>query len=395
MPTPTTQRYRLKLGNLDASLLKMDWAAGMAWGPDLDRMVKSTRTFAYFGGYAEDDDGTIDLIADGTIVIADNSTLYVQRLPDGTVSTSATLTPETHIPMALCVTLSGELTRVEDLRDLAMATLLNGGPELLQEGSSVNPRTKRINFIGASVEQNMSDDGRVDISIEGTGENAGDPALVPESSPEAEDDEFSAGSLDAKWTWDNQGTSTATFRKSRLILTSQASGNPANNSKRILYQAAPSGSWAIRTRVSSYDSNIFFSGGLFVRRSATAKFVDLIQYIRVGKPTGGWMWAQTFNITHWTSPTAAVTNHFDMGVAEFSARLHFMQIRWDGTTLYFDFSPDNVGYINMLTLTASASNVLGGDPDQIGIASNAPHASTAGVTGFDWFRCYHNANLNQ
>jgi hypothetical protein len=388
--TATTPRFGLPLGDVERALTMLD--AGIVfggWGPNLNGIVQDERKFAYYGGFNPDGSYT----PGAQIVITDAATRFVQRTPDGTVSQDAALDLANKIPMAVVTCAGGLITNYADIREAAIGALLAGGPTVKAGGSTVLTRVKNLNFIGATVEDTADDE--VSISIEGTGENAGDPALAPDPSAATESDEFSSGSLDPKWTWDNQGSSTATFRKSRLILTSAQSTNPANNSKRILYQAAPSGSWAIRTRVASYDFTAFFSSGLFVRNSSTGKFVDLITYVRVQKPTGGWLYAQTYNITHWTSPTAAVTNHFDSNTSEFSSRNHFLQIRYDGTTLYFDFSPDNVGYINALTLTASASNVLGGAPDQIGIAGNAPSATTDSVTGFDWFRCYHNANLNQ
>jgi hypothetical protein len=116
---PSTPRYRLPYGDLDQSLTRLDTIIFGGWSPRLAAMVQSTRTFAYHGGF--NFDGSVS--ADGTIVIADNSTKYVQRTHAGTVSADAALDLVTKIPMAKVTTLSGELTHFEDIREIGFWTL--------------------------------------------------------------------------------------------------------------------------------------------------------------------------------------------------------------------------------------------------------------------------------
>lgn len=123
MPTP---RYKLPYGELDNALLRLDTLLSGAWSPRIAAIVQATRTFAYHGG--TNSAGVI--IPDGTIVIPDGGTYYVQRTAAGVVSADALLSFPAKIPIARCTTAGDKLTNFEDMRDVAMAQLamlLNGG----------------------------------------------------------------------------------------------------------------------------------------------------------------------------------------------------------------------------------------------------------------------------
>ncbi len=116
---PSTPRYRLPYGDLDGALTRLDTIIFGGWSPRIAGIVASTRTFAYHGGFNAD--GSVS--ADGTIVIPDNSTKYVQRTYDGTVSADASLDLANKIPMAKVTTLSGAITHFEDIREAAFWAL--------------------------------------------------------------------------------------------------------------------------------------------------------------------------------------------------------------------------------------------------------------------------------
>lgn len=381
-PFPVTNRYKLPYGQLDKALTRLDLIIGAAWAPKLTTIVSTTRTFGYHGGFGYDG----SLVPDGIIVLTGNGTWYVQRTSAGVVSASA-LIDRSKIPMAMVVVTSGVITRVEDIRDIGIASAVNGPVAIKQDGSSVQPFCRVLNFVGAVVTAVGTDE--ASIAVAGTGESGGDPALTPEAAPNTEDDEFSTGALDAKWTWLNQNGSSTAFRKSRLILTSTKSGNPANNDIHPLVQTPPAGNWAIRTLTTDYNREVGLASGLMCRRVATAKILNWGAYVRVANQN----WGSVFHASYWTSFTVINTTLINSNTSEFSARRFFFQMRYDGTTLFMDYSPDNVNYINFATVAAATA--LGGAPDQFGIYGNAPSATTDSINGFDWFRCYHNANLNQ
>jgi hypothetical protein len=382
--TAITPRFGLPLGDVERALTMLD--AGIVfggWGPNLDGIVQDERKFAYYGGFNPDGSFT----PGAQIVIDDDATRFVQRTPDGMVSQDAALDLVNKVPMAV-VTCAGDLiTNYADIREAALGALLAGGPTVKQGGSTVLTRVKNLNFIGATVEDTADDE--VSISIDGTGENAGDPALAPDPSAAVESDEFSAGSLDPKWSWLNQGTSAIAFKFSRLCMVPQKSGNPANTEWRSLVQAAPSGSWAIRCRVSIYSQIAGSAGGLIIRNSGNSRLLTAVVYPRVA---GTNLWADKIDVADFSSYTAQNASRFLQNMGENSKRDYFLQLRYDGTTIYWDYSPDNVRYI---PLGSIAKATYLGTPDQIGITGSSPDAATDGDTAFDWFRCYHNANLNQ
>lgn len=112
MTPPTTPRYRMPYGDLNSAMTLLDTLIMGAWGPNLTTLVASTRTFGYHGGYSSG-----GLIADGTIVIPNSSTKYVQRTTAGVVSADAAL-DVTKIPMAIVTAAGGAITHFEDIRDL-------------------------------------------------------------------------------------------------------------------------------------------------------------------------------------------------------------------------------------------------------------------------------------
>lgn len=219
----------------------------------------------------------------------------------------------------------------------------------------------------------------------------GDPAIAPLGTEVAPySTEFDAGVLPSQWQWFNQGTSTATFRSGRLLLTPQVTGGSGTNSARLLVQPVPAGSWTIRTRSTDNSIIVNAGGGIVAYRSANGKFWFQSALARVaGAPmscrllTGYWTDVNTFG-----------TVVRDDNPPLLESRLWTMQTRYDGTTLYADYSADNVVFFNVASV--SVSTALGGAPDFFGVAANAPTATTpAAAFAVEWFRVYGNSNLNQ
>jgi hypothetical protein len=216
-----------------------------------------------------------------------------------------------------------------------------------------------------------------------------DPALQPDTDPTPQNDEFNGNTLNSKWSWVNQGTSTAALTKGRLVLTPQISGNPANNNVRLLLQAVPSGNWAIRSWVNNYCTVLNCGGGPVAYNSANGKFLFQSNLSRV---TGSASSARLL-AAYWTNTTTFSTSVNDQNPPNGESRRWFMQMRYDGTLLYIDYSPDNAQYFNVTSVNAVTA--IGAAPTSFGFAVNAPSSVATPGTGFDFFRCYHNADLNQ
>jgi hypothetical protein len=116
MAAPSTPRYRLPYADPEGALLRLDTIIFGGWAPNLDGMVAATRTFAWHGGFNADG----SLTADGTIVIPDSSTKYVQRTYAGAVSADAALDLASKIPMAVVTAAGGLLAHFEDIREIGL-----------------------------------------------------------------------------------------------------------------------------------------------------------------------------------------------------------------------------------------------------------------------------------
>lgn len=239
--------------------------------------------------------------------------------------------------------------------------------------------------------------GRVEVEIAGKFFSVaaevvggGDPALAPRGTEiAAKSSEFNED--DGKFSWLNQGTSTKRYYQSRVILTPEIGGAGVNN-MRLLGLIPPAAPWAAQTRMILWNPLADQGGGLFARRSANSRIHTANLYTRTSV-SGGTMFSENWAVLDWSSFTALANIRFGPAVNDERARDRFIQIRNDGTSLYFDFAPDNSQFVNVQSTTLAT--YLGGDPDFIGVIANDPTAAGGASIGYDWFRMYANANLNQ
>jgi hypothetical protein len=153
----------------------------------------------------------------------------------------------------------------------------------------------------------------------------------------------------------------------------------------------PTGSWAIRCRFFTYSIKVYLAGGLWVYRSTSGDFLTIAPYIRTVLATTPF--ADILHVSQWTDYTTAGTVYYTQNSDPVARGPYYLQLRYDGTLLYYDFSPDNAYYINIGSV--NAVTCLGGAPTAYGVAANAPSVSTDAIVSWDWFRTYANANLNQ
>lgn len=130
MTPPLTTRFKLPYGQLDDALTRLDSGIVFGgWAPRLDGIVAASRTFAYYGGF----NSSGVWVDDGTIVIPDGTTKFIQRTAAGVVSADATLDLLNKVPMAIATAAGGVLTNYADMRETgfwmarAWVTALYGG----------------------------------------------------------------------------------------------------------------------------------------------------------------------------------------------------------------------------------------------------------------------------
>lgn len=219
----------------------------------------------------------------------------------------------------------------------------------------------------------------------------GDPALAPLGTELAtHTDEFDTTTLSSMWSQLNWGTTSYSFLSKRLLWSTQPSGGAGTQAVRGLITPVPTGSWVIRTRVANYSTAINLGGGLLAYRTG-GTLLTHHSFVRVIVTTTPY--AEQWAGTYWASVSSPTLNPYGAFNNDVGRRDNFFQMRYDGTTLYMDFSPDNVWYANVGTV--SAATALGGAPTHFGMSSNTPSVATPTLLGFDFFRTYSGANLQQ
>ena len=193
---------------------------------------------------------------------------------------------------------------------------------------------------------------------------AGHPDIVP-ASPNAKDDEFNASSLDGKWAWLNQGSSTIVFNDPD----GWATITPQSSNWRGITQAVPGGNWTVTAKLSSGFgfindgyAGIWIHGGT----DGTGDVWCL------GKDGGSSIATRCEQISGYSfSGTRTNTN------VTWGAGSAYLRITWDGTNLQTWISLDGIRY-NRFTAFAP-----GYSPTKIGIATRS---SSGFASSFDWFR---------
>lgn len=228
--------------------------------------------------------------------------------------------------------------------------------------------------------------------IPGSAVGGGDPALAPIGTEVAAcSSEFNEAP--SGWSWLNQGTSTIAYWQSRAILDPQPRGSAANRWAAFVNPVSGVGgsSWAARVRMANYSISAGAGGGIIAYNSGNSRFLTVNGYVR-SATSGGAMFTETWEASDWSDYQTQNANRFGPSTNDVRSRDRFWQLRCDGTTLYWDFSPDNVHFVNYGSV--ALATYLGA-VTHFGIAGDSPTVATASDLGFDWFRVYANSNLNQ
>jgi len=190
---------------------------------------------------------------------------------------------------------------------------------------------------------------------------------TPPVTPSSFDDEFSTGSLDGKWTWHNQGTSTASVVNKRLDIDIGSMTDDIC----ALTQSVPVGDFTMTAKLAvTSKGNSFYDSLIGLRNSANGRVLALGQadrdigagYIRCTKPTQ----ADVF---------------LSLG---FGNGFIYSKVEVTGTTITLSFSKDGIVWIPVLTEDVSVWLI---DITEIGIIGyrNDTTSDKAFAT-CEWFR---------
>lgn len=185
----------------------------------------------------------------------------------------------------------------------------------------------------------------------------------PPASPNAKDDEFDAVSLDAKWTWVNQGSATASLSKSWLAIALPPTGATSTHSMTGIFQALPAGTPTITAKigpaVAQNAANIGTTRAhLALRESGTGKITTfgLTGYGDVrGMPA--------FGVTNWTNETTSASQALIENVI--TGAFAYVRINYDGTNVAYSYSPNGVTFVQVFTQVKTTPFTVG--PNQIGL----------------------------
>jgi hypothetical protein len=197
----------------------------------------------------------------------------------------------------------------------------------------------------------------------------GHPDIVP-ASPDSMDDEFSAGTLDAKWTAVNMGgVVTETYSGSHAIW---ACANSAVSIRGIYQGSITTGTWRCKMALGGYITNNN-EAGLWLMESSTSKCATFSPIML----TGVWTWRSD----RWTNTTTWAASPFSSGVG---TPISYLQIQVDSTNVTFSVSPNGIVF-SQLYQTAKTTFFTTA-PDRVGIYISGFNGANPIVASFDWFR---------
>lgn len=197
----------------------------------------------------------------------------------------------------------------------------------------------------------------------------------PPSTTNAMNDEFDGASLSlTKWTWVNQGTSSAALANSFLQLTGQRA---VTQTMRMIVQTLPTPPWgfAVKLFAPPLLGGTITSVSLVLRESATSKLMvfnfDMITNRAFPQ------------LEYW-----ADENHTGAAivVADASSWGDYIYLRCSraGSNLSWDASPDGATWAPWLTEALTTHFTTA--PNQVGIGAVVNHATLDLTVSADWFR---------
>lgn len=199
---------------------------------------------------------------------------------------------------------------------------------------------------------------------------------TPPDSPNAMDDEFEGSSLDAKWSWFNQGTSTATFDPpGAMVLTGPAA---SGDNTRGIVQPCTDSAWKFRMKLALQGPGAdYLGGGFTVRNSSGAK--NAIFGILYSNP----FWRAFHDNRSDTGFAAAGFSPFLSDYSALPGIFQYIEIELASGTLYMRHSAN--GYAYTLVGSTTVAYYLGAITD-VGIFTFVNNSSYGIRSVVDWFR---------
>lgn len=228
--------------------------------------------------------------------------------------------------------------------------------------------------------------------------------VTPDTHPATElapNDEFEFGtSIDTSgsrfsgataWAWVNQGTSTAPVRSGSLVVLPQVS---VNNSQRIVIMPVTGTTWEYTFKFGANNLITNSQSGCFGFYNSTSTKLTACGVFVSGTATGNSL------VQRWSTPTTSPTTVGTgfcfptasaqvVGGTTTSCILEcYMKAGFDGTNLYWSYSPDGIVYQVVYTETPAAfigsctHIALGGDNNGSGGGTTAVQSAYI----YDWFR---------
>jgi hypothetical protein len=211
-------------------------------------------------------------------------------------------------------------------------------------------------------------------ALEFAGNGGASPDDIP-ASPATQDDEFNAGSLDAKWTWVNQGIATTSFSYGRLLMTMAAEGS---NNFHYIYQAVPGTDWTLTVKVYPSGAAATNPSSGIVLADSSGKLTDFFAGTKNTVVTE----LNKIGVTNWNSPSSFNSGFgTDQGWAD---RRNYLRVQQSGSNLIYSSSADGIHYITHGT--QGKTSFLSSGPTRFGIFVNSNDASFGVTAVVDYFR---------
>lgn len=225
--------------------------------------------------------------------------------------------------------------------------------------------------------------GTVTNNISSQGIFGADQADLPPAVPATEDDEFDAGSLDAKWTWENQGGAALTFGGSMARFQIPSAGGM---DIRSLLQAVPVGNWTITTKLTTNNVPSSISAGGSGTTWASAHFFGLV--LRESGTSKLIIQAVAFDTFFRSYIQTLSDNNTFVGTPAFydalkSQQWYWLRITYDGTNYKWFLSYDGIFFEQYYSAAKAAFFTTGAN--QFGLFANSVGGLKFAAT-VDYFR---------
>lgn len=223
------------------------------------------------------------------------------------------------------------------------------------------------------------------LSITGTTLSAsgGSANVTPDThpaSPNAFDDEFEAGSLDAKWTLLNAPTTTTLANGSLLLSDASNSGNNVGGIEQTL-----SGVFKIRAKIARVHGAIDNRGGIYCGVAGGKIYLFGIYYDTGAAGVNFYVNRQD-DATGTGVANVTISGNNAAGAAAMAQGLWwYLEIEYDGTDVFFRFSYTGIDGSFADFVSVAAASFLGGAPTRGGLFSDRASASTRSLIS-DWIR---------